>query len=194
MAILEMTLAKIPAAESFLTEPSQSARHPPRAWRMPFAVMVERISRARTPTGIPPLRRGLRSHPGGVCLATSVLKAVSIPVASDIFCAQTGQHRGQKVPRWNRGRCIFSARPPHVRQGLVTLADWMHGSIAQDSDRRSNQSCRSIHGRRSWWPADFGAGCWYASSPADFAAISASICCACLLNRNRPVISDCSAA
>jgi hypothetical protein len=162
---------------------------------MPFAVVVERISRARTPTGVLPLRRAMRSHSGGtLCGSRPKVDAVAMPAAAALFGAQTGQHRGQKVPRWNIGRCIFSARPPHLRQGLVTFADWMHGSIAQDSDRRSNQSWRSIHGRRSWWPADFGAGCWYASSPADFAAISASICCACLLNRNRPVISDCSAA
>jgi hypothetical protein len=43
--------------------------------------------------------------------------------AATSFGAQAGQHRGQKEPRWNNGRCIFSARPPHIRHALFTSAD-----------------------------------------------------------------------
>ncbi len=43
--------------------------------------------------------------------------------------AQTGQQRGQNEPRWNIGRCLFSDRPPHIKQALVTAGDWMHGSM-----------------------------------------------------------------
>lgn len=66
----------------------------------------------------------------------------------------------------------------------------------QESDRRLNQSRWSIHGRRSWRSDGDGGGtgCRCTSSPPDFATIIASICWACLFNRNRPAISDCSAA
>jgi hypothetical protein len=58
-----------------------------------------------------------------------MFRSVSLAPADASFGAQTTQHRGQKGPRWNMGWCIFSARPPHVRHGLVTFADWMHRSI-----------------------------------------------------------------
>jgi hypothetical protein len=39
------------------------------------------------------------------------------------FSPQTGQHFGQKTPRWNTGWCIFSARPPQLLQAAVTIPD-----------------------------------------------------------------------
>ena len=39
------------------------------------------------------------------------------------FSPQAGQQRGQKVPRWNTGWCIFSARPPQLLQAAVTIPD-----------------------------------------------------------------------
>ena len=48
--------------------------------------------------------------------------AAGAGAAADIG-SQAGQHRGQNVPRWNSGLCIFSARPPHKRHALLTIAD-----------------------------------------------------------------------
>jgi len=58
-----------------------------------------------------------------------MFEAVATEAADAAFGAQTTQHRGQNIPRWNIGWCIFSARPPHMRQAPVMFADWMHGSM-----------------------------------------------------------------
>jgi len=47
----------------------------------------------------------------------------TLAAAGTAATAQTGQQRGQNEPRWNMGRCIFSALPPHIRHGLFTAAD-----------------------------------------------------------------------
>ena len=60
-----------------------------------------------------------------------MFEAVATEAADAAFGAQTTQHRGQNIPRWNIGWCIFSARPPHIKHGLVTFADWTQGPIAQ---------------------------------------------------------------
>ena len=110
-----------------LPEPPRPARHPPRLRPVPLAVVIPRVVGTRSPSRVLPLRGADRRRSGGAhsehWRRAAEAPGVGLPPA---IAAQAGQQRGQNVPRWNMGRCMFSARPPHIRHGLVTAADWTH--------------------------------------------------------------------
>ena len=75
---------------------------------------------ARPPTAVGPLRPAAHLGPGGVCAHRGRGGGSCRRSAA---AAHTGQQRGQNEPRWNKGRCIFSARPPHSMHGPLKVTD-----------------------------------------------------------------------
>ncbi len=168
-----------------------AARHPPRARIVPLAVVIPRIIRVRSPSGVLPLRPEYSL--GGLCR----------PDATD-WHRRKGRLRrlagGHLLDRAHRAaaraeRPSAENRPMHrllARAAGTARAGYRRGLDAS-RHQRSSQSLRgSIHGGCSLRAGGDVPGC--ASSPEAFNAIIASMCSACLFNRNRPAIRDCSAA
>ena len=175
-------------------------RHPAGPGLMPVAIVIPRVFGMVPPPGILPLCRGLG---GRLLLRAFHCRGRNYPTEwrhrwrlrsrrRHLRTTHRTTSRAETTRMEHRLMHLLGAPAAHPARGICDCR------LNAVSHQRVNQSRRSIHGSR---PLGGGRcapgralGDRSASSPPDFAATIASICSACLFNRNRPAIRDCKAA